>query len=456
MRAQQLRRLRSACRWPITLLLAGASIARAQDFILPPTVLLPNYDRVHPGLAEALEGGAYIARAQHPPSVFYNPAGIATIERSVLSATGQGYELTTVSGTGFEHSSPVSSVEAMPSFLGVVLGREVIDWKSVSLGFALVRSVHWDQSVIATSVPAEGQRVSYSVHSTFDTWVPTASAGWALSSTLRLGASLEFPYTTISDQGQLSGEVTDSVSSQATVRSLATSGWTLQLVGVVGAQWLPVPWLHLGVVARSPGLKMLSGGSFQYEALSNAASGTRHVFFQDAAAQFEYRQPMQVSTATAVEFGPVQLEVDLRWHNGTHTYNLLSSTEQGRIVDTSSGGPVTSGFVFPGVAYRARPIWNWSVGGRFHVGSEVTLSLGTYMDNSPADPATKVFRRVDLLGFRVGVAFQVEKLGMSLGAGWERGTASDNLALEGALLPAQSGQLTLNTFSLLFSVDYKF
>jgi hypothetical protein len=58
--------------WRALLLLAVTSptIARAQDVVLPPTLLLPNYDRVFPGLIESLEGGAFIARARSAPAVF--------------------------------------------------------------------------------------------------------------------------------------------------------------------------------------------------------------------------------------------------------------------------------------------------------------------------------------------------------------------------------------------------
>ncbi|HET6983014.1 MAG TPA: hypothetical protein VFI53_12785, partial [Myxococcaceae bacterium] len=56
-------RVRSRRSVPLGLVLAlllGGTAARAQDFVFPPSLLLPNYDRVHPGLDEALEAGAFI------------------------------------------------------------------------------------------------------------------------------------------------------------------------------------------------------------------------------------------------------------------------------------------------------------------------------------------------------------------------------------------------------------
>src|SRR4029453_2777894 len=95
--------------------------------------------------------------------------------------------------------------ESMPSFLGVVFGRDLIDWEAVRLGFAVVTPVHWDQSAVGNTEPETGRRVPYRVHSIFSPPVPTFSVGWAVSSSIRLGASIELPYTSLSDQGQLSG-----------------------------------------------------------------------------------------------------------------------------------------------------------------------------------------------------------------------------------------------------------
>jgi hypothetical protein len=435
-------------------LLLGAVTARAQDLPVPPSLLLPNYDRVHPGLIEALEAGAFIARARNAPAVAYNPAGIAATDRSVLNASAQGYQLTALGGTGFEHASPVSSFEGIPAFLGLVLGRDVLDWESVRLGFAVVTPVHWDQSAIASAFPQEGQRASYTVHSSFTTVVPTFSVGWAVSSSVRLGASIEFPYTSISDEGELSGELTTATSSQGSIQNVALGGSALDVVGVVGAQWTALPWLQLGLLFRSPGLKLLSGGAVDYESLAAANGGSHHAFFDDPNARFEFRTPMEISGGAAVNVGPVELEVDLRWHDGTHTYPLLSSDQTGRIVDTSSGAPVVSTFAFGGVPYRARPVLNGSVGGHVTLTPSLALSAGVYLDQSPVDILGQGFRRVDLVGVRTGVAFRVGKLGASLGVGWEHGKGVADLAPD--TVPSQHEELTLDTFTVLFSVSYSF
>ncbi|HZJ54462.1 MAG TPA: hypothetical protein VFD38_10025 [Myxococcaceae bacterium] len=222
----------------------------------------------------------------------------------------------------------------------------------------------------------------------------------------------------------------------------------------MGAQWTALRWLQLGLLIRSPGLKLLSSGSLHVEALRALSSGTRHTFFSDPDARFEYRSPMEVSVAAAVEVGRVQLEVDLRWHDGTHTYPLFSSSEKGRVVDTSSGVPEVSSFDFPGVSYRARPVVNGSLGAHITLTPAVNLSAGVYLDQSPVELLGRGFRRVDLIGFRTGVGLQLGAFGASLGLGWEHGKATDDLAPDTG--QAQHEELNLDTFSVLFSVSYKF
>lgn len=448
-----------ALRWTLLLAISTAGWARAQqDFTVPPTLLIPNYDRVYPGLLEALEGGAFVARARVAPALFYNPAGIALADRTVLNASAQGYQLTTLSGSGFEQSSG-GAFETLPSFLGLVLGREVIDWERVRIGFAIVHPVHSDLTAIASTTPQPGQRASYTTHSSFDTLTPTFSVGWAIARSFRLGGSIEFPYTSLSSTGELSGELTDATSSRSTLRTLAVTGSTLHLRATLGVQWDPLSWFKLGALVRTAGLNIKSGGSMQYESLTVGATGTRQTFFQDPAIAFQYKEPLEAVLGAAFEFGPFAIEIDVKWHDGTDSYPLYSSTKTMRVVDTNTGVPVTTEVAIPTVPYRARQLWNGSIGAHLALSESFIISAGSYLDYSPVDPAVgHAFRKLDVIGFRAGVSFRIDKLAASVGGGWERGTGNDNLFPPAGLpVPEESAaELTLNTFTLLFSVSYKF
>ncbi len=430
--------------------------SQTSDVVIPPTLLLPNYDRVYPGLTEALEGGAYIARATNAPALFYNPAGIATVQRTVLNASAQGYEATVLGGTGFTHSSPISNFTSVPSFLGVVLGKEVIDWDTVRLGFSVANPVSWNQTAVAGSAPAEGQRISYAAHSNFNTLVPAFSVGWAATPALRFGGSIEFPYTTISDTGKLSGNLTTAATSQGALATLSANGSTLQLRGTGSVQWQPNEWLELGAIVRTPGLSILKSGSVGYESLSSLNIGTRQVVFQDTSAEFQYLTPWEVGVGISFDWTVVGFEFDLRYHSGTHTYTLLGSTKSGQSVDTSSGVPVVTDLTFTGVKYRALDVWNPSMGVRVSVFKNVVLSAGAYLDYSPVAPGSMGFRKVNMIGFRTGVSFTIDKVTAAVGVGWEHGTGTDDLFPSGLPIPSNTAELTLDTFSLLFSFSYRF
>src|SRR5262249_19828132 len=450
-------------RWAglVVLLLSGPVLAQTNNLVVPPTILLPNYDRVFPGLEEGLEGGAFIARARNAPAVFYNPAGLALTHGTALNASAQGYQLTAVHGTGFEENSPVSSFKALPTFVGVALGTDVIPWETVHLGFAVSQSAAWDQSVNAGTVVDPATRASYSVKSSFDVLVPTFSVGWAVRPTIRLGASLELPYTSISDTGQLSGATTTAAICISTLRTVTGGGNVLHLVPVAGLQWDATRWRTLGAVVKSPGLKILRSGSLTYEALNVRADGSStHTYLSDPSADFTYKQPFQMGGGIAFFIGPAAIEADVRWHASGGTYNLFASDQQFRTTTVTPGQPplVTNGSVSP-IPYVSRGVVNWSIGGHYRLADWVTINAGVYSDNSPVDTGTNVFRKVNLLGIRAGGSFQLGKLALSVGLGWEHGTAPDDLAPDGGGgtgIPSFAGELSLTTLSLLFSVSFSF
>ena len=443
--------------WTLLLAITATGWARAQDFTVPPTLLIPNYDRVYPGLIESLEGGAVVARARNAPALFYNPAGIALSDRTVLNANAQGYQLTTLSGSGFEQTSG-GAFETLPSFVGLVLGREVIDWESVRIGFAVVHPVHSNLTVIASTTPEVGQRASYSVRS------PSHSDPHLLGG---MGAGAQPPprwldrVSVHKSSEHRSAVRGDSPRDHQPVHAAdprrdrlgAPPPWDVR--GAVGRAEL----VQAGCAGANSRVEDQASGSTQYEALTVSAAGTRQVFFQDPDIDFQYKLPLEAILGVAFEFGPFGIEVDLKWHDGTDAYPLYASTKTLRVVDTSTGTPVISEAAYPGVSYRARMLWNGSIEAHVALSETFVISAGSYLDYSPVDPAVgKAFRKVDVVGFRAGVSFRIDKLSASVGGGWEHGTGNDNLfPTSGLPIPEQpSSELTINTFTLLFSISFKF
>ena len=137
----------------------------------------------------------------------------------------------------------------------------------------------------------------------FGVLTPTFSVGWGVTERFRLGASLEFPYTSLSDTGQLSGEVTTATSSKSTLRTLNGGGNVLNLVAVVALQWDVLDWLSLGAVVLSPGLKLLHSGSLTYEALGVQDTSSIHTYFTDPSVDFSSNSPSRRAWASPFTSG---------------------------------------------------------------------------------------------------------------------------------------------------------
>jgi hypothetical protein len=86
----------------LSFLTSSALRAQGGEFSIPPNSILPNYNRISVGQREALEGGAYVARTNDALANWYNPAGLASSEKTALNASSNVYEVTktTLSGIG--------------------------------------------------------------------------------------------------------------------------------------------------------------------------------------------------------------------------------------------------------------------------------------------------------------------------------------------------------------------
>ena len=172
----------------------GAGPDEGRTSLIPPTLLLPNYDRVYPGLTESLEGGAYIARARQRAGALLQPGrdrhGAAHgPERERPGVRGDGAR-----GLGLHPHQPRLELHHHPHLRrpGAREGGHRLGHRPAGVLRRPPRSAgtrRWPPAPL----PAQGQRVSYSVHSSFKTLVPAASIGWAATPSLRFGGSNRVP-----------------------------------------------------------------------------------------------------------------------------------------------------------------------------------------------------------------------------------------------------------------------
>jgi hypothetical protein len=447
-------------------LLSSAAVAQVSQIVYPPSLLVPNYNRVFPGLTESLEAGADLARAWTAPAVWYNPAGLVLSTRTALNASLQGYEATLLTGTGFnEQGVQISNVRTVPSFVGVVLGEEAIHLKTVRFGFAMTNPISWQQGINLSSTSSSGAQALYQVDSSFEQFRAQAAVSWGVSEKFRLGFELSVPYTSISNAGQLTGSLQGIGTTVGSLRTVALSGYNFHLVPGASFQWDALDFLSVGAMVSPPGLRVLRGGSLTLQALTNSTgtvpTATQQVSFRDTGATFNYVIPAEFSFGAAVHFGPVELEVDAHWYLATGPYDVISSSLPVYTINSAVGaGTGTTVSSLPTQVWGTRGVLDFNIGGHYKVSNLVMLHAGFFSDHSPGNVASEIYRTISLYGMRAGVSFTSASISGSVGLGYEFG--SSNTALFEVTppgVPPQSGseqKLTIQTLSLLLALAYVF
>jgi hypothetical protein len=428
---------------------------------VPPAVMAENSDRSFPGVWETIEAGAVLSRVGDPSAVWYNPAGIVRSDRSAINANAPGYEFTAFGGSGFDRQVQGSTLRGLPSFVGAILGREVLPWRDLRLGFGLTNPVSWRQGLSLAAAPSPAMRSSYSVNSELESFEGTVALAYSPLAHLRLGLSLGFSWDTISSAGQIAAEKTTAAVWQGAVSSSIISANTQQFVSSIGMQYDITPWLGVGGVLRTPSMRILGTAGITYNSLATTTTDTQQLYFQDSSARFELRQPLQICAGATARTGPLEFEMDVSWHQASGAYDLFSSSQPVRLVTTPAGGgpPVVTTNPYPTIRTQTRAILNTSIGGNLSLGDVWTLHSGIYINQAPTYPSDPFFLPINFYGLRVGTSIQGKNLVGSVGLGYEVGSSQRAVGigtLPGAPPPETGGRLTIHTISVLIAIGYRF
>src|SRR5262245_10582954 len=201
------------------------------EVTLPPTLLMPNYDRVQIGQREGLEAGAFVARTDDAAANWYNPAGLVRSEKSAINASAVAYEWTTLGVEGLGEKTTRSRFSSISTLIAGVIGGPIISSNRWRLGFAGTTPEYWAPGTMneAFEQPSGNvsQRLSYGSDTSFSSLWPSVSVGYAARPALRFGATFEFARTSL-DQRSESGVRALSVDSSLTrLRGFKTSGTSL-------------------------------------------------------------------------------------------------------------------------------------------------------------------------------------------------------------------------------------
>jgi long-subunit fatty acid transport protein len=449
------------------LVLAGAvPSARAQlppvEISLPPTLLLPNYDRVPIGQREGLEAGAFVARTNDASASWYNPAGLVRSEKSAINASAVAYEWTTLAVEGLGEKTSRSRFGSISTLVAGVIGAPLIGGDRWRLGFAATTPESWSPGTIDDAFqPGAGSRdeqFTYTSRVAFSSFVPALAAGFAVRPALRVGTSVEVARTSLDQDMDVSGRTLDPDTTLTQLRAFRSTGTALEARLNFGAQWDFASRWTLGALVATPGARLRGQTLVDYLASAGGTPGYGDLYFRDEEARFEYRHPWRVAVGIARELRRGSIEVDVRYHGSTDTYALFSSSAQGRqVVSTPGNPPVATPVVFRDVTYKAREVWNFAAGGRYALSSKWTAHAGFFTDTSPvADPQATILRRANLVGFTGGATLSGQHLSGSLGFGYSSGDSGQVPTGRLADGTVVQSSLSIRSLSFTYAVSYVF
>jgi long-subunit fatty acid transport protein len=442
-------------------ILVAAPAARAQQstWVMPPSAVLTNYDRVLIGQEEALESGAFVARVADSTAGWYNPAGLALVKRSVIGASATGYEMDMVDLGEIQTSTGKLTLAQLPSYFGAVLGGDVIHSDAWRIGFSATKPTSWSTAVNGATL--DGNSVNYSSRVNISTLVPAISAAWTPIPGLRLGAGVGVAITNISQTQILSlRSAMPDLDASAILRAVDATGTTWGGQLSLGFQWDVTERIVVGGSMRTPTLTLFQTGSLAYESMeTDARAVTTQVYFRDPSSTFAYHLPLTLNFGAAWRENRFDVEVDVRYHAQISEYVLMGSAKlvETLRVDPATGLPTRTFTPFPGLTYGASTVWNFALGGRYKLDEAWSLHGGIYSDAAPTAPSSShLFRSVNLWGLTAGAKLKGDHLSGSLGLGLCWGSSDDFVLGAGGTLPSVSTRLSIMSISLLYAIAYRF
>ena len=445
----------------MTLVLVLPVLAAAQGsgaVTLPRSAALPNYERIPIGQTEALEGGAYLVRSSDALANWYNPAGLASAERTEVNASSSAYEATTIEILSQRFKQGKLRLAPIGSFFGIVTARSFTNSTRLRYGFSISNPVAWRPATMNfTPLLADGARLSYVSEVSLSRIEPAVAVGWKVADRVRLGGRVGVSMTSLSQEEDAALRTFPPETTGTARRTFLTDGTVYHVVPSLGAQWDVTKQVGLGLVVTSPGLRV--SGSSQLNKSSGLYSGSRYddVFLTDPEAELDYALPLMAGIGAAYRSDRVAFEVDVRYYGESPTRDLFSTDHLARHTVADSAGVSTEELPVAPTKNEWREVVNVSVGGNYQVSPSMRVHAGFNTDQSPvADPEEAMFWRVDLLGFSTGASYSRGRFGGALGIGYSFGESDPVGTVEdqnGEQIPLT---LRVRTFRVSYALSIAF
>ena len=453
--------MRRVVRWLVGLLLVPSVLhAQSPGFIIPAPPLLPNYERLPVGEREALESGAYIARTADANANWYNPAGLALVERTGANLSANAYEATTLEIAGLRRETSSFRLSPISAFFGLAIAQPLTSSDRLRYGIFIAQPVAWQTGVVDERLPgAPGSELAFRSEANLTRFEPGLALGYRANERLRIGGSLGVSVTTLDVAQDLAVRTVNTDSASTTRRTLGVDGMAWHLIPRLGVQWDASERWRIGAVASAPGLQMLGSATASLNASRFSSEGHyAELNFRDEEADFEYEIPFTAGVGIAWTYGRGSIEGTVRYYGGSDDFDMLTTEVDAELVDALGGAPPAFTSLAAGSMVEAwRPVPNVALGGNYEMSETWRLHFGFNTDSSPVeDPEHSIFRQVNSVGGTAGVSYQGETFGGTLGLGYSTGQSDPIGELPSGDLPAVETRLKVSTFRAMYSFSARF
>jgi hypothetical protein len=464
----------------------------ASGVVEPPSMLIPNYDRVLIGSQGALEAGAILCRAKSAEAGWYNPAGVVRGSETDINGNASLYEGVFVGFASDDTSSESFVLNTLPAFVGSSSPLSELDatHAQLSWAFTIATPSTWQMDLSSyeefilpadpaapTSVDGHNQITSTS-NAEYSNVAMGGTISYAYSRDLTFGISGYLYNTSINlqksrfdDWWPVGSPSTDTwIWSGSSLVSIEASHIGFNL----GMYYQMSEHVQTAMVARLPGIQVSGTGTLddhvvnmtELDVAPSQSTGPwdNSQYYQrdahESNVEIDWQIPLQLDLGIAFSWdeGKKQLEFDMNYHAGTGTYDVFPSGDYYvRTGDIDSGSYTDTVLERSAYTTTGTDVVNWGIGYRYEMSDTKRFHAGfrTSMTHIEEGGQEDIFSPLDMYLVTTGMSFQTDKTFTSMGIaiGWGR---TDSYSLQDlGTYEYVDGSLSITTISLVMGASFR-